>query len=49
MDVYKYAFERDMHIVTTSSVGVMNVFIKGEVRREKAREEVTSLFLHEGA
>ena len=38
-----------MYIVTTSIVVVMNVFIKGEVRREKAREEVTSLFLHEGA
>ena len=34
-----------MYIVTTSIVVVMNVFIKGEVRREKAREEVMSVYV----
>ena len=37
-----------MHVVTRSSVVVMDVFIKGEVRREKARKEVMSVFVHDG-
>ena len=37
--------EWDMHVVTRSRVVVMNVFIEGEVRREKAREEVMSVYV----